>query len=259
MGVEQASHELDPARGAGQDEPGGRTLPNAGVPWRDAATVVAWVRGPAANLRVLMIERPATQPGWPGQWVFPGGGVSREDRASPWLPASGATGAVQPPISQDDFMAWATPWFVEHLGAVPHDRWPLPDKDPLANRAAYVAAARELWEEAGVWLGPTPTVPPAARTGRVGRWPAALDLSRLCYWGRLATPPHEVRRFDCRFFGADLSEASWPAARGAPGEVQRLAWREPRQALAASPLPLPTRYVLENVERLTSWRPQGAP
>lgn len=248
--------ELDPAARARQDGTGGASVPEPGSPWRDAATVIAWVRGPAGRLRVLMLKRPATQPGWPGLWVFPGGGVSPEDRQSLWLPAPGGAAMSGAPaaIHQEAFMTWATPWFLAHLGAVPDDRWPPLDGDPLGSRAASVAAARELWEEAGVWLGPALSVPAVAKSRRLGLWPGPLDVSRLRYWGRLATPPHEVRRFDCRFFGVDLSEGDWPAARGAAGEVERLAWRDPAEALAAGSLPLPTRYVLENLDRLVLGR-----
>ena len=229
----------------------------AGKParWRDAATVVPWVRGPGGQVRVLMIQRPATQPGWPGQWVFPGGGVAEADRR--WAaahPGGGPSDLDPGPINQDDFMNWARPWFLTHLGYVPDDEWPASDRDPLANRAARAAAARELWEEAGLWLGDSVEVPTVPRHAREGPTPGrnAGNFSGLRYWGRLATPPHEPRRFDCRFYGLDCSPAPWPAARAAPGEVDRLTWRNPGDVLPGGGIPLPTRYVLEHLRDLIS-------
>ncbi len=225
--------------------------------WRDAATVVAWVRAPGGRLRVLMILRPATQPGWPGQWVFPGGGVGTADRR--W--AVGRPAPPSPsepaPINQSDFMRWARPWFLQRLGYVPEDDWPAPDRDLVANRAAEAAAARELWEEAGLWLGPAVQVPAVAPTERAegARRLPAPHLASLSYWGRLATPPHEARRFDCRFFGLDCSGAPWPAARGAPGEVAHLAWRDPDDVRRGEGIPLPTRYVLECLRDLSVYDP----
>ncbi|MDA8200723.1 MAG: hypothetical protein M0Z54_15085 [Thermaerobacter sp.] len=221
--------------------------------WRDAATVVAWVTAPGGRVRVLMIERPATQPGWPGQWVFPGGGVGDADRR--WAerhPGAGLSTLQPAPINQSDFMHWARPWFLRHLGYMPEDAWPAWDRDPLANRAAEATAARELWEEAGLWLGPAVDVPAVPRTERTaGDLGLPVEhLSVLRYWGRLATPPHEPRRFDCRFFGLDCSRAPWPAARGAPAEVKRLAWRDPEDVLHGDDSPLPTRYVLEHLRAL---------
>lgn len=234
----------------------------APAPWRDAATVVAWAQAPGGQVRVLMIERPATQPGWPGQWVFPGGGVAEADRRWARRHPAGRLPASEPaPINQSDFMRWARPWFLQRLGYVPQDEWPALDRDPLANRAAEATAARELWEEAGLGLGPGVEVPAVPRTERMA-WAPRLSvqhLSGLRYWGRLATPPHEPRRFDCRFFGLDCSRAPWPAARAAPGEVNCLAWRDPDDVLRGEGIPLPTRYVLECLVDLIAWPRAGEP
>src|SRR5262249_54949913 len=85
-----------------------------------------------------------------------------------------------------------------------------------------VAAIRELFEEAGVWLAnPLPegladerrrlnanetTFPEIlARAG------AAPDLSRLHWWARWVTPSAEPKRFDAQFFVAELPPGQTPS------------------------------------------------
>jgi 8-oxo-dGTP pyrophosphatase MutT (NUDIX family) len=230
-------------------------------PWRDAATVIPWVRRPGGGRLVLMIERPVRQPGWPGFWVFPGGGVSLGDRGAPepfagrsdgdltrWMAAAERSARG---IAQERFMTWAAPKLAARLGYVPTDRWPSWDRDPQANRASWHTATRELFEETGLLVAEGIRLPAVSRASRelafrsLPSRPAALR-----YHGRLATPPHERLRFDARFFSVDATAAPWPAATPAIREVERLMWVEPARALASDRLALPTRYVLERLDDL---------
>lgn len=231
-------------------------------PWRDAATVIPWVRRPDGGRLVLMVERPVRQPGWPGFWVFPGGGVSAADRdAAP--PHAGqseeeltrAMMGVEVSahgVNQDRFMEWAAPRFMAQLGHVPSDRWPAGDRDLVGNRAAWRAAARELFEETGLLLREGLGIPPVSRGSRdaVRFQAGALAAGALRYHGRLATPPHERLRFDCRFFSVEATVAPWPAATPPPREVECLRWVTPSEALATDRLALPTRHVLERLDEL---------
>ncbi len=106
-------------------------------------------------------------------WVFPGGRVDPGDDVPVSLP--------------------------EHEGAIPTGFW--------------VAAARELEEEAGVRLG---------RTG-------GSAISGLRPWAHWITPEVEPRRYDTWFFTARLPEGETAVHDG--GEAVAGAWFTPTEAL----------------------------
>ena len=165
---------------------------------RPAATVVV-MRPGSDGPEVLLTKRPSTMMFGPGLHVFPGGALDPAD-GDPRLLARLRTAGPVPPSHAGPFM---------------------------------VAAIRELYEEAGVLLatphaavhdgGPFVDAIVAADLELRGDW--LLPLSR---W---VTPPTAPRRFDARFFVAQLPDDALPAFD--PREVVDHAWMTPRDALAA--------------------------
>jgi recombination protein RecT len=177
-----------------------------------AATAVL-VRDTDAVPELLLLKRHRAAGFVPGAWVFPGGKVDPAD---------------------------ADPELVDLLGQTP--------RGPPAPY--WVALVREVFEETGVLLARRPDAA-AARAGAVGtaeleHWRAALladsatlrdvllaldarpDMSRVVYCSHWITPVAEPRRYDTRFFLAELpaggvhsideremSDALWITARAA--------------------------------------------
>ncbi|HEX3783385.1 MAG TPA: NUDIX hydrolase [Pseudonocardiaceae bacterium] len=188
------------------------------LPIRDAATVVL-LRDGAAGLEVFLLRRVLGMAFAGGMTVFPGGGVDpRDAEASP---------------------AWAGPgvgWWAERFAVAPE----------LA-RALVCAAVRETFEESGVLLaGPdadsvvADTRPfAAARAALVDRSLSfaeflteaglVLRADLLRPWANWLTPAEEPRRYDTRFFLAEL-----PAGQRADGETteaDQAGWHTPADAI----------------------------
>jgi 8-oxo-dGTP pyrophosphatase MutT (NUDIX family) len=151
-------------------------------PIRDAATVVL-VRRDGSGPRVLMGQRGAGAAFMPSKYVFPGGAVDAADAAVP------LAGPVDPAVRA-------------RLAALPVTAAPPPPEAMIA------AAVRELWEEAGLRLarpGAWDRAAPAdwdtfARAGLIP------DPGALHFIFRAVTPPGRTRRFDARFFLADVAD-----------------------------------------------------
>lgn len=168
-----------------------------------------------------------------GALVFPGGKVDPADRDGRLVPASFRPGRLR-----------ATPG--RELSA--------------EDEAAFlVAACRETFEEAGILLarGRTTGLPATAPSQRTGglldileREDLELTLDRLVYWAHWITPAMEPRRFDTRFFVAQVPEGQSAAAD--EREVTESVWMTPVDALAAHAraelfLPPPTQRTLEEL------------
>ncbi|SCE75293.1 NUDIX domain-containing protein [Micromonospora viridifaciens] len=187
---------------------------------RVAATVLL-LRPAGADFEVYVIRRVAAM-AFGGMYAFPGGGVDRSD--------------------SEAHLDWAGPepavWG-ERLGLAPE-----------AAQAVVCAAAREVFEEAGVLLaGPdSATVVgdvsgddwetarqdlEARRTGfaelLAGRR-LTLRSDLLLPWSRWITPEFEPRRFDTYFFVALLPEGQ--RTRDVSGEADHTLWIRPADALA---------------------------
>jgi 8-oxo-dGTP pyrophosphatase MutT (NUDIX family) len=184
----------------------------AGPAPRVAATI-ALVRDGHEGIEVWMMRRVSAMSFASGALVFPGGGVDPQD-TDPRVRWSGGT-----------VDALST-----RLGL-----------DEVQTRALVNAAARELFEEAGVLI---------SRSTHGGDWTAdrraiearttsmadllaagddALDVSRLIPWARWVTPPSEPRRYDTWFFVS-------PAPAGldsltVSGEADAAAWYAPAAVL----------------------------
>jgi endoribonuclease LACTB2 len=199
---------------------GRRPPPVAGEPVapRPAATVVL-LRPSAAGLEVLLTRRPSTMAFAAGMMVFPGGRVDSAD-SDPRL-------AARSSLSPEEAAA--------RLGGA---------TEPELAAALHVAAVRELFEEAGVLVADGVSQTADLSELRVelldGRLAFAdlaerLDLrlrpDRLVPIARWVTPAAYPRRFDARFFAAELPAGANPTFIG--DEVADHRWATPRAALDA--------------------------
>ncbi|MGZ8513968.1 MAG: MBL fold metallo-hydrolase [Candidatus Limnocylindrales bacterium] len=212
-----------------------------------AATVVLLRRG-RVGFEVLLTRRPPSMAFAPDMHVFPGGRLDDGD-ASVGLLRRSVLPAAEAALA---------------LGA---------DLPATAALATYVAAIRELFEEAGILLADggregAPIPPRAlaqARSALVGgdagfaAIAAELDLrlrtDRLMPLSRWVTPPTFPRRFDARFFAAELPAGARVSLEG--DEVAGHDWLTPGRALAAMAtgrigLWLPTSATLQQLEHVTS-------
>lgn len=151
------------------------------VPLRDAATVVL-LRDGDTGLEVLMGKRSARARFSPCAFVFPGGGVDADDHA-----------------------------LMHHCHGVEVARCDARFGQTGALRF-YLAAVRELFEEAGIWLFDThrPEAWEALRddlrrcritlASLLETLPDGFDASVLHYYRFWTTPPGAPRRYRTRFF-----------------------------------------------------------
>lgn len=224
------------------------TQPSETVMPRPAATVVL-VR-PAARgrgLEVLLVERPATMAFAGGLHAFPGGAIDPGDRDAELADASALTAEE----------------LARGFGG---------DLAPEEALATAIAAIREVFEETGVLLadGGAGTAKPdvlgsarqALLEGTTGFGPVVsflgvrLRTDLLAPLSRWVTPPLYPRRFDARFYAAELPASVVPSF--APREVAGYRWLTPRaalDALAAGEIALwpPTSTTLQQLEHVRSF------
>jgi glyoxylase-like metal-dependent hydrolase (beta-lactamase superfamily II)/8-oxo-dGTP pyrophosphatase MutT (NUDIX family) len=220
-----------------------------------AATVVLIRPGRRAP-EVLLTRRPTSMAFAPDMHVFPGGRVDPDD-AEPSLIARSTLGAADA---------------ARALGG---------DLEPTFALATHIAAIRELFEEAGVLLadmtggadalpGPGPAPVPSrslghARSALVGGETTfgaiAADLGLrlrtdlLVPLSRWVTPPTMARRFDARFFAAELPPGVRVSFEGE--EVAGHTWLAPASALRAMAdgeigMWVPTSATLQQLEHVKS-------
>jgi 8-oxo-dGTP pyrophosphatase MutT (NUDIX family) len=192
--------------------------PDPPVTPKDAATVML-VRDTSAGLEVFLQRRVMGMAFAGGMTVFPGGGVDPRDA--------------------DMSIAWHGPapeWWAERFSC-----------DVALARALVCAAVRETFEESGVLLaGPDghsvvadvrPYAPARARlvnrelslAGFLAEAGLVLRADLLRPWADWVTPEQESRRFDARFFLAQLPEGQ--LADGDTSEAQDTRWQRPSDAL----------------------------
>jgi glyoxylase-like metal-dependent hydrolase (beta-lactamase superfamily II)/8-oxo-dGTP pyrophosphatase MutT (NUDIX family) len=205
---------------------------------RPAATVVLLRPGPGGP-EVLLTRRPSTMAFAADMHVFPGGAVDAGD-ADPRLVARSA-------LAPGDARA--------SLGG---------DIGAPEALARYVAALRELFEEAGVLLAEPLLDAATARSARerllAGRstmvdiaegFDLRLRTDLLAPIGHWTTPPIMARRFDTRFFAAELPDGV--EATFETDEIVGHRWEAPRaglDAMAAGDLAMwvPTSATLQQLE-----------
>ncbi|GAA3559381.1 NUDIX domain-containing protein [Amycolatopsis ultiminotia] len=185
---------------------------------RDAATVIL-LRDAADGPEVFLQHRVRGMAFAGGMTVFPGGGVDPRDA--------------------DASVAWAGPppsWWAERFTC-----------DEGLARALVCAAVRETFEESGVLLaGTEDAVVADVAPYREAR--KALESKEISLAGFLAdagltlradllrpyahwvTPREEPRRYDTRFFAAQLPPGQ--RADGATSEADAVGWQRPADAIA---------------------------
>lgn len=172
-----------------------------------------------------MLKRSGRAGFFPNAWVFPGGRVDEADGRV-------HTRGEAPGLAVDD-------------------------------RAFGVAAIRETFEEAGVWLGDSPPSPAFrdalnAREATLADAPSAVaDLGRLAMWSWWITPENEPKRYDTRFFVALLSALESEAAACDERETVEHRWLRPSDAVAEAEggtffVAPPTYLTLAEISQSTS-------
>ena len=178
-----------------------QSFPN--VKPRDSATLILIDRAEKIP-KVLLGRRHERHRFLPGKFVFPGGRIEPTDR----------------------LMAVTAALHERHVAKL-MKRLKRPS---LAKAAAFaLAAVRETYEETGIMLGATSA---DAMTTPAGPWEAfakaaiAPDLSKIHFIARAITPPRRPRRFDSRFFAADISTVAHRAEGffGPEAELVELVW-----------------------------------
>ncbi|MBN8966731.1 MAG: NUDIX domain-containing protein [Rhizobiales bacterium] len=178
---------------------------------RDASTLILLDQtGPEP--KVLMGKRHEGHVFMPGRFVFPGGRIDPADRRMP------VAGALDPRAEQ---------------------KLMLKIRRPSVGRARALAltAIRETFEETGLLLG---TKDMGNSTTGAANAPAATDaawsdfveagirpdLSSMHFIARAVTPPRRARRYDTRFFTADISAIAHRVAGkvGPDAELVELVW-----------------------------------
>ncbi|MEW9615682.1 NUDIX hydrolase [Shinella sp. S4-D37] len=162
----------------------------------DAASILLLDRSDE-SVRVLVGRRSSKHVFMPNVYVFPGGRRDATDRlvsvANPLHPAACERLALRSGTRCSDSRL----------------------------RALGVAALRELYEEAGISVGPPLD---AAASDAL---PFRPDLSRLRFLARAITPAGMIRRFDTRFFALFADEAGIdPAGATASHELEDLRWMD---------------------------------
>ena len=162
----------------------------------------------------------------PGKFVFPGGRVELSDRKMPF----------------------ATPLHDRHMGRLMHRL-----KQPSAAKAAAfaLAAVRETYEETGLMLGTRSAEPIAAPSGpweAFAREHVLPDLSAIHFVARAITPTNRPRRFDSRFFAAEIGAIAHKAEGfvGPDAELVELVWLPITEASRLD-MPRITTIVLEDL------------
>lgn len=195
---------------------------------RDSATLILIDRsGPVP--KVLLGRRHSRHKFVPGKFVFPGGRVERSDRSMP----------VAAPLHTHDATR-----LVRQV------------KRPSAPKAAgfALAAIRETYEETGLMVGKRSAGPirvPAGPWQAFAEAGVLPDLSAIHFVARAITPTNRPRRFDSRFFAADISAVAHTieGVVGPDAELIELVWLPITEASRLE-MPRITTIVLEDLRDL---------
>ncbi|MBN8936181.1 MAG: NUDIX domain-containing protein [Rhizobiales bacterium] len=196
---------------------------------RDASTLILLDRsGPEP--KVLMGKRHEGHVFMPGRYVFPGGRIDPADRKMP-------VAAPLDPRAEQKLML--------------NIRRPSVGK----ARAFALTAVRETFEETGLLLG-SKSQEPAAKADEA--WSAFVesnirpDLSTMHFIARAVTPPRRARRYDTRFFTADITAIAHKVDGkvGPDAELVDLVWLPLSQIKQRIELMAITELVLRDLQGL---------
>ncbi len=194
---------------------------------RDSATLII-VDTTDGEPRILMGKRGLDQVFMPGKYVFPGGRVDAADRNVETIDELHEADAAKLLIEMRD-----TP-------------------SAVRARAIALAAIRETFEETGILVGaPGQPQRPVETDAWKGFYTHGFmpQLSQIRFFARAITPPGRPRRYDSRFFYADVSAVGL-RTEIIDGELSSLDWFS-FDEMRALDLPAITRVVLEDlIDRL---------
>ncbi len=171
--------------------------------YRDAATLILVDRS-EAKPKVLLGRRHAAHKFLPGRFVFPGGRVEPSDGRMP----------VATPL---------------HAAVEARLLKKVRRPSPMRARAFALAAIRETFEETGLLIGRKQE----GERGRPGRRATLFDeagvypdLASIHFIARAITPPGRPRRYDTRFFAADVGAIAHrvEGVVGPDSELVELVW-----------------------------------
>lgn len=199
---------------------------------RDASTLLILDRTSTGPVKVLMGRRHMRHAFMPGKFVFPGGR----------LDASDSRVAVEHPYHPEVEAKLAA----QMKGT----------RSAARIRAFALAAIRETYEEAGLFIGLGPEKTGHTLTKRIGKGFEAFEqrsvlpnLTPMRMIARAITPPKRPRRFDTRFFAvwsntiADRLESGT----GPSGELEDVAWVTLDEAREKE-IPFITQTILRELE-----------
>lgn len=171
----------------------------------DAATLLILDRTAGGPIRVLMGKRHMRHKFFPGAYVFPGGKVDAADSRA---------------VAADDYHPAVLAKLLHEIGS---------GKTATRARAFGIAALRETYEEAGIFIGRAlGDAAPAKGESFAGFAEAKVlpSLSPFRLVARAITPPNRPRRFDTRFLACWASDIAARTADGLgpSGELEDVAW-----------------------------------
>ncbi|MEM8811610.1 MAG: NUDIX hydrolase [Pseudomonadota bacterium] len=195
---------------------------------KDAATLLVLDTDRDGDPRVLMGRRHERHRFMPGKFVFPGGRVDPGD-------CRAGVAADYDPVTYRQLL------------------FDMKKKPTEARaRGLAIAAIRETYEEAGLYIGRKQRshLPGGAGLKPFVERAVALDLAPLRFIGRAITPPRRPRRFDTRFFAvfADAIADRTPEGVLPSGELEEIRWLSLDDAKSLD-LPTITLVMIEELQR----------
>ncbi|MGI9038929.1 MAG: NUDIX hydrolase [Gemmatimonadota bacterium] len=200
---------------------------------RHAATIVLARETPDTGFEVLLLKRPATSRFAAGAYVFPGGKIDAGDSDASLAPRMPRTG----PDAEPEAVLAALRELFEETGLLLADRRPL-DSEESDMRRRLLADAQSFGDAA-----------------------AEHDLSfsgtHVCYFARWVTPARFARRYDTRFFLAELPADRAGFTPELTDEISGYLWVTPAEAVemfrsGRLPMLFPTRVTLQALAEFAS-------